>query len=101
MLLHEGLEELAHSRRFFVAPRSIGFNGKATGLLCNYKLGNAIPQWNTLDIGAGALREQHRGLERGFHGWDILGWYQNRLHRQLPLVANERKSKAANTAPTG
>jgi hypothetical protein len=84
VLLHEGLEELARSRRLFVAPRSIGFNGKGAGHLCHYKLGNAKPQWNTLDIGASALREQHRGLKRGFHGRDILGWHQNRLHRQLP-----------------
>src|SRR5438876_11183604 len=101
VLLHEGLEELAHSRRLFVAPPSIGINGKASGQLCYYKFGNAIPQWNTLEIGAGALRQQYRGLEGGFHGRDILGWYQNRLHHQLPVVANERSSKAAKTAPTG
>src|ERR1700719_3822127 len=84
VLLHEGLEELARSRRFFFAPRSIDFHGKAAGQLCHDKLRNAKPKWNTLDIGAGTLREYQRRLERGFHGRDILGWYQNRLHRQLP-----------------
>jgi hypothetical protein len=41
------------------------------------------PQWNTLDIGASALREQQSRLERGFHVRGIHGWYQNRLHHQL------------------
>ena len=89
LLLHEGLEQLARLRRFFFAPRSIGFHGKAAGQLCRDKLRNAQPKWNTLDLGAGALREQHRRLKRGFHGRDVLGWHQDCLHRRLPLSANE------------
>jgi hypothetical protein len=66
-----------------LAPPSIDFHGKAAGLLCDNKLRTAKPQWNTLDIGACALREQQSRLERGFHVGVIYGWYQNRLHHQL------------------
>ena len=48
----------------------------------SWDLVSCRPTRNALDIGAGALREQHRRFERGLHGRGVLGWYQNRLHRQ-------------------
>src|SRR5215813_3552565 len=95
-LPHESFEQHARFRRFFFTPRPEGFDGKAAGQLHHDKLRRAKPQWNTLDVRARTFREQHGRLERGFHGRNILGWYQYRLHR--PLTTSAVASAAASVA---
>ena len=80
MLLHEGFEQAAQLRRLFVALRIVGVQGDAGGQFRHDIRWNGNPQRETLDVGAGTPREQHRHLKRRFHRCNVLGGYQDRLH---------------------